>query len=487
MSREAHLRWEQVWLAEAVRLAEEAGPLDDSQALARAQRLPATEKDQLLERAWLLGQRLGWTAQMKRVRDAGWLLLLLVAGAILALTNGLLFSVLTDGRSINAASGFVSALGFHSVSLLFWLVSIPLARNQRRPGGGLSIGRWLMAGVVRLPMWRGPQTASLMQAGTLLVVRERLSPWAFGLLSHLIWTFGFGFVLLGLLFAFAFREYQLTWETTILAPEWFAAFARVTGYLPSLLGVPVPDLSPTAAAAGAGTGALSGMERAGAWPAREAAAWLLACVALYGLLPRALCVVWCAWVMRRAARRVDIDLTDPYYQRLRARLQALERAEVTDAEHPGPRDTSRARPDTGVPHTGFAVVGFELGCDGDWLPAALESSARIAVCIAGSMPEQVQLQSQLASLQPARLLVVCNPQASPDRGTLRFLRGAGLCAGQCALTFAVQPATGDSEDASHSNRAGLDRWRVWTSDNDLRGWQVFDDASAAAPWALEAA
>ncbi|MBK7718294.1 MAG: DUF2868 domain-containing protein [Simplicispira sp.] len=314
----------QVWVAEAVQLIEQNGPLDDAQALARAHRSGLSLREQLRERAWLLGERLGLAAQLARWRGAAWLMALLLAAAVVALTNGLLFAVLADGRSINAASAFVSALGLHALTLLFWLGSLLLARGGRsQTNGMLSLGRFLATLVLRLPFWRGPQAAPMLRAGTRLVARERLAPWVFGLGSHLVWTVGFVFVLLGLLLGFAFREYRLTWETTILSPQWFAAFARTTGALPALLGVPVPGLD---AAAG---------QFAGAWPARDAAWWLLACVALYGLLPRALCALWCGWVVRRALRRIDIDLSDPYYQRLLARLQALEPALVTDAEQPG--------------------------------------------------------------------------------------------------------------------------------------------------------
>lgn len=475
MSRTEHPHWEQVWLAEAIRIAEEAGPLDDTQALARAQRLPLPERDKLLERAWQLGQRLGWTTQMERMRDSGWLLLLLVAGAVVALANGLLFSVLADGRSINAASGFVSALGFHLLSLLFWLLSIPLTRRQRRASGGLSIGRWFMAIVSRLPFWRGPQTTALAQAGRNLVARERLSPWAFGLVSHLVWTFGFAFMLLGLLLAFAFREYQLTWETTILAPDWFAAFARITGYLPSLLGVPVPNPSTS----------VGGVQSAGAWPAREAATWLLACVALYGLLPRALCAAWCAWVLRRAARRVNVDVAQPYYQQLRARLQALEQAEVTDEEHPAAVNQNVSSARSGAAHAGFAVLGFELVAGVD-LPPALKSGAGLATCISGTMPEQLRVQEQLAALLPARLLVMCDPHASPDRGTLRFLRETAHNAQHCALAFVTPQGKGDAEVVNEPLRAGLERWKLWAQSSELRDWKFFETSSAAEQWALGA-
>ena len=458
----------QVWVAEAVQLIEQNGPLDDTQALARAHRSALPMREQLRERAWLLGERLGLVAQLERWRGAAWLLVLLAAAAVLALTNGLLFAVLADGRSINAASAFVSALGLHALTLLFWLGSLLLARGGgSQTKGMLSLGRFLATLVLRLPFWRGPQAVPMLRAGTHLVARERLAPWVFGLGSHLVWTLGFVFMLLGLLLGFAFREYRLTWETTILSPQWFAAFARATGALPALLGVPVPALD-------AGTGQL-----AGAWPARDAAWWLLACVALYGLLPRALCALWCGWVVRRALRRIDIDLSDPYYQRLLARLQALEPALVTDAEQPGAalmRARSAAR---GVFTQARAVVGFELAGHLPWPPLGLGPDADYTVRIAGSMDEQAQAQERLAVLRPGALLVVCDAAASPDRGTARFLREAALSAQRCALVLSAASG-GDGDDMLM--QAGVRRWRDWMQGAGLAEWVFFEYPANAAAW-----
>ena len=458
----------QVWVAEAVQLIEQNGPLDDPQALARAHRSGLSLREQLRERAWLLGERLGLAAQLARWRGAAWLLALLLAAAVVALTNGLLFAVLADGRSINAASAFVSALGLHALTLLFWLGSLLLARGGRsQTNGMLSLGRFLATLVLRLPFWRGPQAAPMLRAGTRLVARERLAPWVFGLGSHLVWTVGFVFVLLGLLLGFAFREYRLTWETTILSPQWFAAFARTTGALPALLGVPVPGLD---AAAG---------QFAGAWPARDAAWWLLACVALYGLLPRALCALWCGWVVRRALRRIDIDLSDPYYQRLLARLQALEPALVTDAEQPGAafvRARSAAR---GAFTQARAVVGFELAGHLPWPPPGLGPDADYIVRIAGSMDEQAQVQERLAVLRPRTLLVVCDAAASPDRGTARFLREAALSAQRCALVLSA--ASGGDGDEMRT-LAGVRRWRDWMQGAGLADWVFFEQPANAAAW-----
>ncbi len=463
----------QVWVAEAVQLIEQNGPLDDAQALVRAHRSGLSMREQLRERAWLLGERLGLAAQLARWWGAAWLLVLLAAAAVLALANGLLFAVLADGRSINAASAFVSALGLHALTMLFWLASLLLARGGgSQAGGALSLGRFLATLVLRLPLWRGPQAAPMLQAGTRLVARERLAPWVFGLGSHLIWTLGFVFMLVGLLFGFAFREYQLTWETTILSPQWFAAFARTTGALPGALGVPVPGLD-----VGAG-------QLAGAWPARDAAWWLLACVALYGLLPRALCALWCAWVVRRALQRIDIDLSDSYYQQLLARLQALEPAQVTDAEQPGAALVRARSAASGAFTQARALVGFELGGHLPWPPPGLGSDADYTVRIAGSIDERAQAQERLAALMPRSLLVACDAAASPDRGTARFLSEAAASAQRCALLLYAAP--GDDGDGAPMP-GGTRIWREWMQGAGLADWAFFERSAEASAWLQEQA
>lgn len=458
------------WLAEALQLIEQDGPLDDSQVLLRAQRSHAAPKEQLGERTWLLGERLGLVAQLARWREAGWLLLVLAAAAVLALTNGLLFTVLTDGRSINAASALVAALGLHVVTLLFWLGSVLLARWGSNSGGfSLSLGRLLTWLALRLPFWRGPQAAPLMRGGMRLLARERLAPWTFGLVSHGVWSLGFVFLLGGLLFAFAFREYRLTWETTILGPDWFAAFVRATGALPAWLGVPIPTLADSA-------------QTAGAWPAREAAWWLLSCVALYGLLPRALCALWCWWVVRRAVRHIALPLADPYCQQLLARLQALEPAQVTDAEAPGAALFLPPAHSGGAYGTGRAVIGFELPANIPWPAQALTEGAAFVLRIAGSMAEQAEVHARLSHLRPKTLVVVCDAEASPDRGVARFLREAALSAQHCALALNLPSATEAGERAP-----GLQRWHAWVQASGLGAWTVFDSLPDAARWAQEQA
>ena len=287
----------QTWMALAVRAIERSGPLDDADALAEAMRLhPQAQQRQerLRERAWLLGQRLGLDTHLAHWRDAAWLLSAVLTLAVLLLANGIVFAMLSDGRSINAGSAFVAALGIHALTLLLWLAGLLLAGHLPGAGASVSLGRLLLQLLARWP-WgtrlQKPHALALVSAAKELLRASRLAPWAFGLVSHVVWTASFVLVLLGLLLAFALRQYQLTWESTILSPAFFDAFVQITGWLPRLLGFAVPE-GVASLQIDAVTGQL-------AIPARTGALWLLGCVLVYGLLPRLLCAALCWGVWQR--------------------------------------------------------------------------------------------------------------------------------------------------------------------------------------------
>jgi hypothetical protein len=135
-----------------------------------------------------------------------------------------------------------------------------------------------------------------------------------------------------LAFGFAFQTYRLSWQTTILSAEFFQRFVQVTGALPAALGFPVPDAQAVAQVGQAGAGFVP--QAAGQ---REWAWWLMGCVAVYGLLPRALLALLSGWRWRAGvARLAGVDMADPEVQRIVRRLDALEPPPaVIDAEHPG--------------------------------------------------------------------------------------------------------------------------------------------------------
>ena len=429
----------QTWIALAVREIERSGPLDDADALAQAMRLhpqPQQRQERLRERAWLLGQRLGLDTHLAHWRDAAWLLGAVLTVAVLLLANGIVFAMLSDARSINAGSAFVAALGIHALTLLLWLAGVLLLLlNVRLPGAGasLSLGRLLLQLLARWP-WgaqlQKPHALALVSGAKQLLRASRLAPWAFGLVSHVVWTASFVLVLLGLLLAFALRQYQLTWESTILSPAFFDAFVRITGWLPSLLGFSLPQ-----GVAALSVDAVSGQL---AIPARTGALWLLGCVLVYGLLPRALCAALCWAVWQRRKSRVVLDTADPYFRQLLARFAALQPSRISDVEHVQPNAAPNPpRPALPAgsyqPVLALALVGFELTPTADWPPQPLAAQAALIECIAGSIEERSSVLAALAQLRPQALVLVCDASATPDRGTERFLRDAARHAEHCAL------------------------------------------------------
>ena len=456
----------EVWMATAVQAIEQTGPLDDAAALAEAARRHSAPQLRLRERAWLLGQRLGLAAQMLRWRDAAWLLGAALALAVVLLANGVVFAMLTDGRTINAGSALVAALGMHFVTLVLWLLGTLLPFTGAGPLGRLSLGPLLLQGLARLPLGQRAHSSALARAAGSMLQRTRLAPWAFGLVSHLVWSAAFVLVLVGLLLAFAFKEYRLTWETTILSAQTFAGFVRATGWLPGLLGFPVPEL--TVGASPQGPLAL---------PASAAAWWLVGCVAVYGLLPRLLLAALCAVVWQRRKNRLQLDTSDPYFAQLLARFAALQASRVVDVERPSPSGPAQlATLAPGASGSALAVVGFELPQAQDWPPAALAQAAQYTKQISGSLDERRSVLDALAQLHPRALLLVCNAAATPDRGTERFVREACSHAGQCALWLADPPA-------GRGQPPNRERWRHWLDAAGLQAIATFAQPTDALAWA----
>jgi len=433
-------------ITEAIRWTEQAGPLDDAQALRTAASHTADAHGQIVERALRLGERIGLQAELARARHwAPWVLLALVA-LIVAAGLGLAGNVVGGGeRHINVIVALASLLGLHVLTLLLWLVGlwVPFVSFSTASLGWI----WLSL-TARVAGGRRGQAPLLVRAATGLLSRAKLLPWAFGLVSHGIWSLSFAVVLAAMLFALAFRSYTLSWETTILEPAFFVRAVQALGWAPARLGFPVPDA--TAVLAAAPGAANAGGQRA--W-----ALWLTGCIVVYGLLPRVVLVLWSAAVWRSRRKALQPDWSEPYYRKLLARFAAMAPAAIVDAD---PGRTRGALP-TGLPaselHDALFVVGFELPPDMPWPPAALPAGIATQVQrIDGSAPARRALLDQLAHVHPRTVLLVCHAASSPDRGTERFLRELLAHCGECRIWLADAPHAGATQ-----------RWLDWLRDTGL--------------------
>ncbi len=437
----------QAVITESVRWVEQAGPLEDAEAVRGALAHSPVDARRIDERARLLGERLGLQAELARMRRWGpWVLLALVA-VIVAAGLGIAGQVVGDSeRRINVMVALVSLLGLHLLMLLVWLVGllVPLGSFNA------SLGWLWLALTARVAGGKRGQAPVLVRAATGLLARARLLPWALGGVSHTIWSLSFGVVLAALVFALAFRHYTLSWETTILEPGFFVQGVRLLGWAPAHLGFPVPDAQTVLLSSGA---AAAGQR---AW-----ALWLTGCVVVYGLLPRVLLALASAavWQTRKGALRPDLDA--PYYRRLTARFDALQPPTVVDAD---PGRVRQAAP-VGLPGDRTRdllwLIGFELPDDLPWPGAVAGTDGAHIVRIDGSATQRSDVLEGLAGARPARAVIACHAGSSPDRGTERFVREVQSRCGECRLWLVGQETTPG-------------RWQRWLGDAGLGALPLTD-------------
>ncbi|MEJ8810090.1 DUF2868 domain-containing protein [Variovorax ureilyticus] len=430
-------------LTEAVRSIEETGPLEDSQAMREAAGAGTDVAHRIAQRARMLADRTGLASELARARAwAPWVLLALVAIIVIAGLS-LAGNVLGGGeRRINIVVALASLLGLHLFTLLLWLIGLlaPLGSFNA------SLGWIWMALTARVAGGQRGQAPVLLRGVTRLLGQARLLPWALGFVSHAIWSLSFAVVIAAMLFALAFRNYTLNWETTILDPDFFVRAVRWLGHGPAQLGFPVPDAqavrSPTAAASSQ----------------RDWALWLTGCIVVYGLIPRLAFALLCAAVWRIRRNALSPDLSLPYYRKLIARFDALALPSIVDAD-PGssPHPALRRLPQGDTTDT-LMAVGFELPDELPWPPAALDMRGARAMRIDGSAAARRQLLDTLSQLRPRRVLVGCHAASSPDRGTERFLREVLALCGECRLWL-----FGTASDEARR------RWHTWLADSGLDG------------------
>ncbi|MCQ4348666.1 DUF2868 domain-containing protein [Pseudomonas stutzeri] len=414
---------EALWLAETLRLTEEQrGPLEDAEACRQARAGGGDLRRRILARAALLARREGLDLAAAHWRQGARLALLLLGLLALGSGAGLAFAALGDGsRPVNLLWALGSLLGLHLVTLAGWALGFVFAGEAAGVLGRL----WLDLGG-RLA--RDSRSALLGPALLALLGRAGLQRWALGLLSHGLWLLALLAALAVLLALLATRRYGFVWETTLLPTEGFAALIHALGALPALLGFPQPDLELLRA---------SGEAVVGGEAARQTwAAWLLGVFAVYGLLPRALLALLCLWRWRRGLARLDLDLAQPGYSRLRERLlPSSERLGVGD---PAPAQLHQPR----AGHAertlqGALLVAVELDDRQPWPPALPPGVEDAGVLDDGA--SRRALLERLANRPAARLLVACDPRRSPDRGTLGLLGELARSAGDTRVWLLPAP------------------------------------------------
>ncbi|WP_333984996.1 DUF2868 domain-containing protein [Ectopseudomonas khazarica] len=448
--------FQRLWLSETIRLREEhAGPLEDAEAnrLARAEHGDLATRIQ--QRALLLARRDGqWQALQHWLQGARLAGLLL---ALLALFSGagLAFAALGDGRQpVNVFWALGSLLGLDLLMLLGWLIGLLLTRDH--PGALGRLWLWLSDKLAR-----DASAAHLAPALLLMLQRQRLTRWGLGLLSNGLWALAMLAALGTALLLLATRRYGFVWETTILGGDSFIAMTQAIGALPALLGFSLPDVALIRAS---GDAAIASEVARQSW-----AGWLVGVLLVYGLLPRLLLTLLCLcrWLSGKAALRLALDL--PGYDLLRQRLQPdSERLGVCDlAPATLHQPQAGANPQAG---SGALLLGLELDERRSWPPLQLPSGVADAGVI-DSREQRRQLLEQLTRFPPERLVIACDPQRSPDRGSLALLGELARCAAATRI-WLLSPAPGASLDSARLAdwHQALDRLGLQHGDSAPLNW-----------------
>ncbi|MGB3290796.1 MAG: DUF2868 domain-containing protein, partial [Burkholderiaceae bacterium] len=403
------------WMAETLRLREALwGPLEDSMEVRRARTEGGSYTQRVLVRAHYLGQRekldqpIGQWTQGSRLALAGLGLIALLAGA------GAALGALGDGsRPVNLLLALVALLGLHGLSFLFWLLSFA----ARAPAGTTWLGTcWLW---LTRKLARGPDAALVPRALMEILSRANALRWLLGGISHGLWTIAFGSLLLTLLGILSARRYSFNWETTLLSPDTFVAITTALGWLPSKLGFAMP--SEAVIRASDGLQALPESAQA-LW-----SSWLIACVVVYGLLPRLACLALSLLTVKTRLAAIELDPTLPGYAELRDRLSpASENAGIDAPQTPAFQAHIQPAGHALAPAGQPLLVGIELPADRPWPPAELPAAVA-DLGIVDSRPQRKKLLDDLQAQPPERLLMACDAQQTPDRGVIALLADlAGL-------------------------------------------------------------
>ena len=471
-----------LWLTEAVRLREAHwGPLEDERAVREARLAAPDLVERIHVRAHVLGETEKLPQRLEKWRTGGWLAF--AALAVFALLAGSVAggAALGDGtRTVNVVWAVGALLGLHALTFLIWLISLcwPTSRTGGSPANAGLGGIWLW---LTRKVARGPQAALIPSAFVNVLAYAGIRRAFFGAISHALWSLALGASLLTLIVLLSTARYHFAWATTLLSPEKFVLLTQTLGAIPGYFGFPTPDAALVRAS--------DGRIDLPAIAQTQWSLWLLGIVTIYGLLVRVVACVACTLYVRHALARVALDPNLPGYSELRDRLMPSEQPlgidRPSDAVHePHVPDHSRIVTDGQT-----LVAALELPAERAWPPSGLLSTPADASVDAGRLDtgeQRRRLLDALAAKPAAKLLLVCDAQQTPDRGTMGLIADLARYTGQLGVWLA-EPA--DHQGMTHTepsvHDAAPSRRLLWTSALQRTGLSAKDivfNEPAARQW-----
>lgn len=285
-------------------------------------------------------------------------------------------------QAINFFYLMVALLGWHTLSLVWWLISLAFLH---RPS--------MLSGVVEHITLKNKLLEKLsardknIQKVCFSVLNDTMKPikrWQIASILHGAWLFGLMGSILGMLCLFLFKSYSFHWESTLLTEHHFDRLITIIGYIPSQLGIVLPNASSQT-------------------PAQFAILAMTSFI-IYAILPR-LAVYLYSRI--KARQQFHIDTKAPYY----ANLMNFYRQTIINTD-----DYQSPKPATITP----ILLSDRL------VIAALEKPYHHPIPINtikdfGVIDTHEQIKTLLADALSlsAQIYLIINTDTAPDRGIVR--------------------------------------------------------------------
>ncbi|WP_163598521.1 DUF2868 domain-containing protein [Moraxella catarrhalis] len=285
-------------------------------------------------------------------------------------------------QAINFFYLMVALLGWHTLSLVWWLISLAFLHHPS-----------MLSGVVEYITLKNKLLEKLsardknIQKVCFSVLNDTMKPvkrWQIASILHGAWLFGLMGSILGMLCLFLFKSYSFHWESTLLTEHHFDRLITIIGYIPSQLGIVLPNASSQT-------------------PAQFAILAMTSFI-IYAILPR-LAVYLYSRI--KARQQFHIDTKAPYY----ANLMNFYRQTIINAD-----DYQSPKPATITP----ILLSDRL------VIATLEKPYHHPIPINaikdfGVIDTHEQIKTLLADALSlsAQIYLIINTDTAPDRGIVR--------------------------------------------------------------------
>lgn len=302
-------------------------------------------------------------------------------------------------KTLNFFYILLTVLGFHTIMLVVWLGWL-IVSPKNKP-------TFFSSFFQPDTLMRGKDAVTL---ATVEVYQQQLlhtgTKWFFGRISHQLWLASLLGMLASLLLLFLVQRYTFVWESTLLQNHTVTLLVKYLGYLPSLVGFPVPTEQDIIIAQTYPTANL--MEVSFRW-----AMLLIGSLLMYGIVPRLFVWAWCFMVVRSS--RLKLDLKQPYYQKI---IDFWQR-KVIDPDD-SPTEQKPIAPTAQVSQAKKLVALFEYPYpDNYWYQFAVGHQIDDFGIIDGR--EDIERLLNYLQQENLQVLIGIPPQCLPDRGTMRKL------------------------------------------------------------------